>query len=119
MKWSWSPLAIAPEIHELALEATVGPSTLAVAAVSLGSVSRLVVATRMREGSHYKRALKALPAGAKVRLVGPLGNMTLHEDPASNTGMLVSDLVGNHITDPLQVWGVAITAATDPNGSWQ
>ena len=42
----------------------------------------LVVATRMREGSHYKRALKALPAGAKVRLVGPLGQMTLHEDPA-------------------------------------
>jgi len=44
--------------------------------------NELVVATRMREGSHYKRALKALPAGAKVRLVGPLGSMTLHEDPA-------------------------------------
>ena len=44
--------------------------------------SELMVATRMREGSHYKRALKALPAGAKVRLVGPLGNMTLHEDSA-------------------------------------
>jgi ferredoxin-NADP reductase len=36
----------------------------------------------MREGSHFKRALKSLPAGAKLRLVGPLGDMTLHEDPA-------------------------------------
>ena len=44
--------------------------------------NELVVATRMRDGSHYKRALKALPAGSKLRLVGPLGNMTLHEDPA-------------------------------------
>ena len=42
----------------------------------------LMVATRMREGSHFKRALKALPAGAKVKLVGPAGNMTLHDDPA-------------------------------------
>jgi ferredoxin-NADP reductase len=44
--------------------------------------NELVVATRMREGSHFKHALKALPAGAKIRLVGPLGDMTLHEDPA-------------------------------------
>jgi ferredoxin-NADP reductase len=44
--------------------------------------NELVVATRMREGSHFKRALKALPAGSKVRLVGPLGDMTLHDDPA-------------------------------------
>jgi ferredoxin-NADP reductase len=36
----------------------------------------------MREGSHFKRALKALPAGTKVRLIGPLGDMTLHDDPA-------------------------------------
>ena len=42
----------------------------------------LMIATRMREGSHFKRALKALPLGAKVRLSGPLGNMTLHEDTA-------------------------------------
>jgi ferredoxin-NADP reductase len=44
--------------------------------------SELLVATRMREGSHFKRALKALPAGAKIKLVGPLGDMTLHADPA-------------------------------------
>jgi ferredoxin-NADP reductase len=42
----------------------------------------LAVATRMREGSAFKRALKALPIGAPVRLTGPLGAMTLHEDPA-------------------------------------
>jgi ferredoxin-NADP reductase len=42
----------------------------------------LVVATRMREGSGFKRALKALPLGSRLRLVGPAGNMTLHEDPA-------------------------------------
>ena len=44
--------------------------------------NELVVATRMREGSHFTRALKALPAGAKLKLVGPRGDMTLHEDPA-------------------------------------
>ena len=42
----------------------------------------LAVATRMRDGSGFKRALKALPLGSKLRLVGPAGNMTLHEDPA-------------------------------------
>jgi ferredoxin-NADP reductase len=42
----------------------------------------LAVATRMREGSAFKRALMALPDGAPVRLSGPLGQMTLHEDPA-------------------------------------
>jgi ferredoxin-NADP reductase len=42
----------------------------------------LMVATRMREGSGFKRALKALPTGAKVRLTGPLGDMTLHDDAA-------------------------------------
>jgi ferredoxin-NADP reductase len=42
----------------------------------------LAVATRMREGSAFKRTLKALPDGAQVRLTGPLGHMTLHEDPA-------------------------------------
>ena len=42
----------------------------------------LAVATRMREGSGFKRALKALPIGAQIRLSGPLGDMTLHEDAA-------------------------------------
>lgn len=42
----------------------------------------LVVATRVREASAYKRALTALPIGATVKLTGPLGRMTLHEDGA-------------------------------------
>ncbi|MGH8689364.1 MAG: ferredoxin--NADP reductase [Burkholderiales bacterium] len=40
----------------------------------------LEIATRMREGSAFKCALKSLPAGAKLRLSGPRGAMTLHED---------------------------------------
>lgn len=40
----------------------------------------LTVATRMREGSAFKRALKGLPPGAKLELRGPRGVMTLHED---------------------------------------
>jgi ferredoxin-NADP reductase len=43
---------------------------------------QLVIATRMREGSAFKRALKALPSGANLRLTGPLGDMMLHEDAA-------------------------------------
>jgi ferredoxin-NADP reductase len=53
----------------------------------------LVIATRMREGSHFKRALKALPTGAKVRLAGPLGNMTLHED-AARTAVFIAGGIG-------------------------
>jgi len=55
--------------------------------------AKLMVATRMREGSHFKRALKALPLGAKVRLSGPLGNMTLHED-ATRAGVFIAGGIG-------------------------
>jgi len=41
---------------------------------------RLTVATRMRESSAFKRALRTLPLGALLRLKGPQGVMTLHED---------------------------------------
>jgi len=40
----------------------------------------LAVATRLREASTFKQALKMLPLGATVRLTGPLGKMILHED---------------------------------------
>ena len=49
---------------------------------SAPSDEELVVASRMREGSAFKQALKAMPAGAKVRIRGPLGVMTLHDDAA-------------------------------------
>ena len=39
----------------------------------------LCIATRMREGSAFKRALAILPAGAPIRLRGPRGSMTLRE----------------------------------------
>lgn len=42
----------------------------------------LVVATRMREGSAFKRALRALPPGAKVRIRSPFGSFALHPDVA-------------------------------------
>ncbi|HJS39432.1 MAG TPA: FAD-dependent oxidoreductase [Burkholderiales bacterium] len=41
----------------------------------------LCVATRMRKGSAFKRALAALPAGAPIGLRGPRGSMTLRDDP--------------------------------------
>ena len=50
--------------------------------VSAPFEEQLVIATRMREGSAFKRALAALPDGAKLRLRGPRGQMTLHEDAA-------------------------------------
>jgi ferredoxin-NADP reductase len=53
----------------------------------------LVVATRMREGSAFKRALQALPIGAPVRLTGPLGAMTLHEDSA-RAAVLIAGGIG-------------------------
>lgn len=42
----------------------------------------LVVATRVREASAYKSALMRLPMGTAVKLSGPIGTMTLHEDSA-------------------------------------
>jgi ferredoxin-NADP reductase len=48
--------------------------------VSAPFEEELAVATRMREGSAFKRALGALPLGAKLKLKGPLGVMTLHEN---------------------------------------
>ena len=48
--------------------------------VSAPFEAELTVATRMREGSPFKRALKSLQVGAKLELKGPRGVMTLHED---------------------------------------
>ncbi|MFZ2651006.1 MAG: FAD-dependent oxidoreductase [Burkholderiaceae bacterium] len=41
----------------------------------------LIVATRMRD-SAFKRALAALPIGARVAIEGPSGSLTLHNDRA-------------------------------------
>jgi ferredoxin-NADP reductase len=50
--------------------------------VSAPFEEELAVATRMRENSAFKRTLNTLPPGAQVKLKGPLGIMTLHEDGA-------------------------------------
>ena len=50
--------------------------------VSAPFEKELAVATRMRDSSAFKRALKTLPPGAKIKLEGPFGDMTLHEDRA-------------------------------------
>jgi ferredoxin-NADP reductase len=50
--------------------------------VSAPFEAELAVATRMRDASAFKRALGGLAPGAKVRLKGPQGVMTLHEDRA-------------------------------------
>lgn len=47
--------------------------------VSAPFESELVIATRMREGSAYKRALKAMPIGTTITIEGPSGSMTLHD----------------------------------------
>ena len=48
--------------------------------VSAPFEAELAIATRMREGSAFKHALKSLQPGAKLELKGPRGVMTLHED---------------------------------------
>lgn len=45
------------------------------------SEARLTIATRMRD-SAFKRALAALPIGAAVRIEGPFGSLTLHNNRA-------------------------------------
>ena len=57
-----------------------GQSQRTLSLVSAPFESTLVVATRMRD-SAFKRALKALPDGAKMKLEGPFGDFTLG-DPA-------------------------------------
>jgi len=49
--------------------------------VNAPSEGELVVATRMRD-SAYKRALRALPIGACVKVDGPFGSLTLHRNPS-------------------------------------
>lgn len=50
--------------------------------VSAPFEDQLCVATRIRDGSAYKQALKALAPGTALRVKGPQGVMTLHEDRA-------------------------------------
>ena len=60
--------------------------------VSAPFESELVVATRMREGSAFKRALQTLPEGAGVKLEGPSGELTL--DSAGRPAVLIAGGIG-------------------------
>ena len=58
-------------------------ATIASVSFSLASApheDRLTIATRMRK-SAYKEPLAAAQPGAGVRIVGPTGTMSLHDDP--------------------------------------
>lgn len=73
--------AIRLELIDPPAEAGQGSRTLSL--LSAPFEQELVVATRMRD-SAFKRALKALPDGASVRIDGPFGNFTLvDERPAA------------------------------------
>ena len=43
--------------------------------------SDLMIATRMRDTA-FKRVLKTMPLGTEVRIVGPFGSLTLHQNAA-------------------------------------
>jgi len=60
--------------------------------VNSPSEGELVVATRMRD-SAYKRALRALPIGASVKVDGPFGSLTLHRNP-SRAAVFVAGGIG-------------------------
>jgi ferredoxin-NADP reductase len=51
----------------------------------------LVVTTRMRD-TVFKRALSALPIGAEVRIEGPMGSFTLHNNPARPAVLLAGGI---------------------------
>ena len=53
----------------------------------------LLVATRMRKDSAFKQALGTLAFGARVKLQGPTGVFTLHED-ASRAALFIAGGIG-------------------------
>jgi ferredoxin-NADP reductase len=61
--------------------------------VSAPFEEELAVATRMRDSSAFKRALKTLPLASTIKLKGPLGVMTLHEDRA-RAAVLIAGGIG-------------------------
>ena len=68
-----------------------GQSRRTFSLVSAPFESTLEVATRMRD-SAFKRALKALPDGAGIKLEGPFGDLTL--DDAARPAVLIAGGIG-------------------------
>src|SRR5438309_6967402 len=55
------------------------------------SAEELVVTTRMRDTA-FKRALSVLPIGAEVRVEGPMGSFTLHNNTARPAVLLTGGI---------------------------
>lgn len=68
-----------------------GQSRRTFSLVSAPFESTLVVATRMRD-SAFKRALKALPIGASIKLLGPFGELAL--DDAARPAVFIAGGIG-------------------------
>ncbi len=56
-------------------------NTRAFSIASAPAESQIMIATRMRDTA-FKRVLKALPPGGALRMEGPFGDMTLHNNAA-------------------------------------
>jgi len=50
-----------------------------------------MIATRMRDTA-FKRSLKAMPAGTAVKIEGPFGNLTLHNNAARAAVLLAGGI---------------------------
>lgn len=81
--------AIRLELIDPPAEAGQGSRTLSL--VSAPFEQELAVATRMRD-SAFKRALKALPDGASIRIDGPFGDLTL--DDAARPAVFIAGGIG-------------------------
>ena len=63
-------------------EMDAGGSTRTFTLASAPYENELLIATRMREHSAFKRTLAALPAGTEMMVEGPMGSFTLHSNAA-------------------------------------
>jgi len=67
-------------------------NTRAFSIASAPQEDTLMVATRMRDTA-FKRTLKSLPLGSEVKIDGPFGNLTLHNN-AAKTAVLLAGGIG-------------------------
>lgn len=67
-------------------------NTRAFSLASAPHESHLIVATRLRNTA-FKRTLETMPLGSSVRLAGPFGNFTLHND-SKRTAIILAGGIG-------------------------
>lgn len=66
-------------------------NTRAFSIASAPQEDTLMIATRMRDTA-FKRSLKAMPAGTAVKIEGPFGNLTLHNNAARAAVLLAGGI---------------------------